>query len=136
MGHLVSVLRALFTDGVGSHGKSSTAAKIRRKAGQTTAEILGFTIAGFASFPENNLDKVPLLKIAQLIERAKQAVRPDRVFTHFWGDLNIDHRRAFEAVLSAFRPQPGETCQSICAFEVTSAKSGRARPQRIGVALR
>lgn len=118
-GHRVSVL--FFTDGVGSRGKSSSAAKIRRKATEKAAAILGFTIAGFASFPDNQLDTVPLLKIAQTIEQTKQAMRPDRVFTHFWGDLNIDHRRVFEAVLTAFRPQPGETCQAIHAFEVASA---------------
>ena len=118
-GHCVSVL--FFTDGVGSRGKSSTAAKIRRKATQAAANILGFTIAGFASFPDNQLDTVPLLKIVQAIERVKSKLQPERVYTHFWGDLNIDHRRVFEAVLTAFRPQPGETCRSICAFEVASA---------------
>jgi LmbE family N-acetylglucosaminyl deacetylase len=118
-GHCVSVL--FFTDGVGSRGKSSAAAKIRRKATEKAAAILGFTIAGFASFPDNQLNSVPLLKIAQTIERTKQVVRPDWVFTHFWGDLNIDHRRVFEAALTAFRPQPGEPCQSIHAFEVASA---------------
>ena len=118
-GHRVSVL--FFTDGVGSRGKSLAAAKIRRKATEKAARILGYTIAGIASFPDNQLDSVPLLKIAQTIERAKQMVRPDRVFTHFWGDLNIDHRRVCEAALTAFRPQPGETCQAIYAFEVASA---------------
>jgi LmbE family N-acetylglucosaminyl deacetylase len=118
-GHHVSVL--FFTDGVGARGSRSAAAKIRRAAARNAADILGFTIAGFGSLPDNQLDRVPLLKIAQAIERVKRALQPDRVFTHFWGDLNIDHRRVFEAVLTAFRPQPGESCRAIHAFEVASA---------------
>jgi len=118
-GHDVSVL--FFTDGVGSRGKNSAAARIRRKAAQKAAKILGFSIAGLGTFPDNQLDTVPLLKIAQTIERVKAKVRPERVLTHFWGDLNIDHRRVFEAALTAFRPQPGETCREILSFEVASA---------------
>ena len=118
-GHHVSVL--FFTDGVGSRGKNNAAIKLRRRAAQQAAKILGFSIAGFGSLPDNQLDVVPLLKIAQAIEMVKKKLRPDRVFTHFWGDLNIDHRRVFEAVLTAFRPQPGETCHALYSFEVASA---------------
>jgi LmbE family N-acetylglucosaminyl deacetylase len=119
-GHRVSVL--FFTDGVGSRGKkSSSAISVRRAAAQKAAKILGFSIAGFGSFPDNQLDRVALLEIAQTIERAKKKLRPDCVYTHFWGDLNIDHRRVFEATLTAFRPQPGEACRAVYSFEVASA---------------
>jgi LmbE family N-acetylglucosaminyl deacetylase len=118
-GHRVSVL--FFTDGVGSRGRNNAAVKIRRQAARRAAAILGYSIAGFGTLPDNQLDTVPLLRIAQLIERAKAQVKPDRVFTHFWGDLNIDHRRVCEATLTAFRPQPGEVCQAIYAFEIASA---------------
>ena len=118
-GHQVSVL--FFTDGVGSRGKNSSATKSRQKAARKAAEILGFSIAGFGSFPDNQLDQVALLKIAQTIERVKKKLQPEFVLTHFWGDLNIDHRRVFEAVLTAFRPQPGEKCRTIQSFEVASA---------------
>lgn len=118
-GHRVSVL--FFTDGVGSRGKNSSAAKLRQKAAKLAAKILGFSIVGFGTFPDNQLDTVPLLKIAQAIEEAKAKLQPEMVVTHFWGDLNIDHRRVFEAALTAFRPQPGEKCRTIQSFEVASA---------------
>ena len=118
-GHGVSVL--FFTDGVGSRGRNSAAAKTRQKAARKAAEILGFSIAGFGTFPDNQLDQVALLKIAQTIERTKNKLQPEQVYTHFWGDLNIDHRRVFEGTLTAFRPQPGEKCRAIHSFEVASA---------------
>jgi LmbE family N-acetylglucosaminyl deacetylase len=118
-GHHVSVL--FFTDGVGSRGKKSSEVKARQAATRAAAKTLGFSIAGIGAFPDNQLDTVPLLKLAQAIELAKKKIRPDAVYTHFWGDLNIDHRRVFEATLTAFRPQPGEVCRSIHAFEVASA---------------
>ena len=118
-GHQVAVL--FFTDGVGSRGKKSSEVKARQAATRAAAKTLGFTIAGFGAFPDNQLDTVPLLKLAQAIERAKKKFQPDAVYTHFWGDLNIDHRRVFEATLTAFRPQPGEICHSIHSFEVASA---------------
>jgi LmbE family N-acetylglucosaminyl deacetylase len=118
-GHRVSV--RFFTDGVGARGRNAAAAKARRKAARTAADILGFAIADFGEFPDNQLDRVPLLRLIQAIEATRDRVRPDRVLTHFWGDLNIDHRRVFEAVLTAFRPQPAEPCREIHCFEVASA---------------
>lgn len=118
-GHRVSVL--FFTDGVGSRGKNPPAVKLRQKAAKEAAKILGFSIVGWGTFPDNQLDTVPLLKIAQAIEDVKEKLQPELVCTHFWGDLNIDHRRVFEAVLTAFRPQPGEKCRTIQSFEVASA---------------
>jgi LmbE family N-acetylglucosaminyl deacetylase len=118
-GHRVSVL--FFTDGVGARGRVTAAVKTRRQAAKKAAKLLGFSIAGFGRFPDNQLDRVALLELAQTIERVKRTVRPERVVTHFWGDLNIDHRRVFEAALTAFRPQPGEVCREILSFEVASA---------------
>ena len=118
-GHHVSVL--FFTGGVGSRGKNSTGAKVRQKAARNAAEILGFTIAGFGGFPDNQLDRVALLEIAQAVERVKKKLQPEFVLTHFWGDSNIDYRRVFEAVLTAFRPQASEKCRTIQSFEVASA---------------
>ncbi len=118
-GHQVSVL--FFTDGVGARGKKAPAVKARRQAARTAAKILGFSIAGFGTFPDNQLDTIPLLDIARRIEQIKRKLQPELVCTHFWGDLNVDHRRVFEAVLTAFRPQPGEKCRAISSFEVASA---------------
>jgi LmbE family N-acetylglucosaminyl deacetylase len=47
--------------------------------------------------------------------------RPQTVFTHHAGDLNVDHRRLHEAVAVACRPQPGQSVKTLLCFEVASS---------------
>ena len=54
---------------------------------------------------DNQLDKVPLLKIIKEIEKNKK-INPFIVYTHNFNDLNIDHKKVAEATLTAFRPTP------------------------------
>lgn len=118
-GRRVSVLS--LTDGVGARGTSRTAASVRARAADRAAAILGFKWLERASFPDNALDTVPLLDIVTTIESAKEKVKPTLVYTHFPHDLNIDHRIVCQAVMTAFRPQPGEICAEIRACEISSS---------------
>jgi len=72
-------------------------------------------------FPDNRFDTVPLLDIIKTIEEIKSSVKPDIVFTHHYGDLNIDHQIVHEAVMTACRPQPGHPVKRILSFEVASS---------------
>lgn len=127
-GHAVFV--QFLTNGVGSRGNDDAAVQRRCDAMRAAAKILDFSVLEPAAFADNQMDAVPLLEIVKVIERAKQTAEPDLVLTHFWNDLNIDHRRAFEATITAFRPQPGETCHAIYCFEVASA-TGWGSPSAI-----
>ncbi len=111
------------TDGVGSRqdAQAHEEAAARRQSAAESAKLLGFQWVATGSFPDNALDSVPLLDIARFVESAKAMVGPSIVYTHHGGDLNVDHRAAFQAVLTAFRPQPGESCQEIRTFEVASS---------------
>jgi LmbE family N-acetylglucosaminyl deacetylase len=73
------------------------------------------------NFPDNAMDKIALLEVVKVIERAKREVKPTIIYTHSAADLNIDHRIVSQATLTAFRPQPGEVWKEIRAFEVSSA---------------
>ena len=55
-------------------------------------------------FPDNKMDSVPMLDIVKEIEEFLLNKKPDVIFTHFSGDLNIDHRVVFNAVITAARP--------------------------------
>jgi LmbE family N-acetylglucosaminyl deacetylase len=111
------------TNGVGSradaHGREEVAQ--RGQAAAESARILGFRWLAQGDLPDNALDTVPLLDVARLVEVAKAEARPDIVYTHHGGDLNVDHRVAFAATLTAFRPQPRETYSEIRTFEVPSS---------------
>jgi len=47
---------------------------------------------------------VDLLDIIKEVDKYIQRLKPQIIYTHHYGDLNIDHRRTFEAVITASRP--------------------------------
>lgn len=53
------------------------------------------------------------------------AVRPDIVYTHHSGDVNIDHRIAHDVVIAAVRPQPGNEVSGLYVFETPSSTEWR-----------
>lgn len=85
------------------------------------AGILGAKGVFFSDFPDNNFDSIPILKIIKEIERVKRITKPDIIYTHHYGDLNIDHCITYKAVLTAARPIKGETVREIYSFEVPSS---------------
>lgn len=75
----------------------------------------------FYEFPDNSFDSVPLLKIIKVLEREIEEYRPNIIFTHYGGDLNIDHRKTFEAVLTATRPMPNSLKPTLYSFFIPSS---------------
>lgn len=84
-------------------------------------KVLGVKKTFRFEFPDNRFDTVPLLDIIKAIEKVKNKVKPDTVYTHHRGDLNIDHRITYNAVLTACRPIKGETVKKIYSFEIPSS---------------
>lgn len=92
-----------FTDGVGSRfdGSPNRNSKLEK-----VSEILGIKRINYGNFPDNKMDSVSVLDVAKFIE-SNVDYQPDIIFTHFIGDLNIDHVIVTKATLIAFRPQHG-----------------------------
>jgi LmbE family N-acetylglucosaminyl deacetylase len=67
------------------------------------------------------LDAIPRLELVKLAERHVADIRPDIVYTHHAGDLNVDHRRVHEAVVTACRPQANCTVRRLLFFEIPSS---------------
>lgn len=122
-GSTVSV--AFMSDGVSSRPADSalqqTHLEARRTAARKAAAILGVQHVTFGEFPDNRMDSIALLDITQSVEALIGQYKPDTVFTHHAGDLNIDHHRVHEAVVTACRPQPGHCVRSLLCFEVPSS---------------
>lgn len=109
-------------DGVGSRNDASyEALKMREAAAQKAHSLLGFSSVSYLGFPDNRLDGINLLDIVQSVERSLQTIMPDVVYTHHYGDLNIDHRVAHQAVMTACRPIPGSSVTEIYTFEIMSS---------------
>ena len=103
---------------------------MRRAAAQRACEILGATAVFFGDLPDNRLDSIALLDIVRIIEALIAEYRPDTVFTHHAGDVNIDHRRMHEAAITACRPQTKPSRQNLPL--VRSAFQHRMAAARIG----
>jgi LmbE family N-acetylglucosaminyl deacetylase len=84
-------------------------------------KILGVNKCFSFEFPDNRFDTVPLIDIVKSVEKVKKELRPDAVYTHHHGDLNVDHRVTLMAVMTAFRPLKGEAVCEIYSFEVPSS---------------
>jgi len=109
------------TDGVGARAFPPQAAQQRQEAANQAAECLNFRWIARGHFPDNAMDSAPLLEVVQFIEAVKDDLAPDLIYTHHGADLNVDHRIAFRAVMTAFRPQPDEQIPEIRTFEVPSS---------------
>lgn len=83
-------------------------------------KAIGYCSVGIYDFPDNRFDTVALLDIIKVIEKEKTDFNPDMIFTHHGGDVNIDHRRTFEAVITATRPMEHEKTNTIICFETPS----------------
>ena len=92
-----------------------------QKDAKAAAKVVGFRSIDFCGFPDNRMDEVDLLDVVKRVSRFVELYRPDTIFTHHHGDLNIDHRRTCEAVLTACRPVGKYCVKRIYAFETPSS---------------
>ena len=100
--------------------------KIHRENIYEVQRIIGYHQMSIYDFPDNRFDTVALLDIIKVIEKEKGLFLPDIVFTHHGGDVNIDHQRTFEAVITACRPMEHESVRTIVTFETPSGTEWRA----------
>lgn len=87
---------------------------------------IGYQSVGIYDFPDNRFDSVDLLDIIKVVEKEKNDFQPTVIFTHHGGDVNIDHQRTFEAVITATRPMAHEKVKTIITFETPSGTEWRA----------
>ena len=124
-----SVHALFFTDGVGSRAGSAADEAARGQRAAAAAEslsILGAAAPTLLDYPDNQLDMVALLELSQQVAVVVDRLQPAAILTHHAEDLNVDHRRVHEAVMTACRPQPGRAVATILCFEVPSSTEWRA----------
>lgn len=88
---------------------------------QDSAKKIGYEQVFFMDFPDNRFDQVDLLDIVKKVEKCIRELQPEIIYTHYSGDLNIDHQCTARAVLTATRPIGTYPVKEIYAFETLSS---------------
>lgn len=96
-----------------------------RQCAQRANAILDVNDLVLLNYPDNRMDGVDLLDIVRDIEAHIATRSPNIVYTHHYADVNIDHRRVHDAVITACRPQPGNSVRQLLFFEVPSSTEWR-----------
>lgn len=92
------------------------------EAAKQANQILGVSSLQLYNFPDNRMDSIERLEIIKVVEEFIEQIKPDIVYTHHIGDVNIDHRRIHEAVVTACRPMPNKhRIETLLFFEVASS---------------
>ena len=114
------------TNGVGARG-SDDGANARSMACEKVMKKICVASYQQLDYPDNQLDRIALLEIVKVVEESIRKINPTIIYTHFEGDLNIDHRICSSAVSTACRPQPSTDHVQIFAFEVASSTEWATR---------
>ena len=111
----------IFTDGVWSRA-DATENDILERVGmlRESSRILCYRWE-VLRFPDNQMDKEALLDLVKIIEYKLNKIIPSIVYTHWHGDMNLDHRIVSEATKTACRPQPGCPVKMLLMGEVPSS---------------
>jgi LmbE family N-acetylglucosaminyl deacetylase len=116
--HNGDIVQIIFlADGFSSRNDDSN----RDNLAVDASKILGCEQPIFFHFPDNQLDTVILLDLVIKIEDAILKFKPNIVYTHHYGDLNIDHQIVHKAAITACRPQPSFCVKEIYSFEILSS---------------
>lgn len=88
---------------------------------EACAKILGIQTIIYGGFPDMKLDTIPHIILNQCIEQALNQYHPEIVFTHFWGDVNLDHQLAFHSTMVAVRPTKEQTVRELFCYRIPSS---------------
>ena len=100
--------------------------KIHRENILEAHAAIGYHSSSIYEFPDNRFDTIALLDIIKVIEKEKEKFQPEIIFTHHGGDLNIDHQRTFEAIITSCRPMKDDIVKKIITFETPSGTEWRS----------
>jgi LmbE family N-acetylglucosaminyl deacetylase/predicted acetyltransferase len=86
-----------------------------------SAQVIGYKEVFFGNMPDNRMDSFELLDIVKIVEKYINIIHPDIIYTHHYGDLNIDHMLTYRAVKTATRPIAGFIVKQVYTFQTVSS---------------
>ena len=102
---------------------------------EASARIIGIAESVRHEFKNIQFNTVPHIEMVRVIEEAIVRFRPESIFTHHPGDLNIDHRVCWEATMTAAmlpqrlsRDLPSTLIRRVYLFEIPSSTDWAPAP--------
>src|SRR5690242_5394680 len=90
-------------------------------ASKRAAATLGLTSIRSCGLPDQRLDQLALVEITQAVETILDELRPQVVYSHFPGDVNLDHGVVARAAWTACRPYVLPDLRRFAVFETPSS---------------
>ncbi len=118
-GDIIYVL--VFADGETARKNNKLKISERRKQAKDASKVLGIKQIEFLNYEDQKLDTIPLVELSKHIENAIRKWNPNVIFTHFYGDVNQDHKAVFDATLIATRPTPKSKITEVICYETPSS---------------
>lgn len=91
------------------------------KETQNALKMLGIKELYKENLPDNRFDSLVLLDIVKIVSQHIRKIKPDIIYTHHYGDLNIDHQLTAETVIIATRPIEYKNLEELRMFETLSS---------------
>jgi LmbE family N-acetylglucosaminyl deacetylase len=91
------------------------------KCTHRAAQVLGFASVELLSMPDQRLDTLALIEVTRELEAVVNELRPGLVYTHFPGDVNVDHGVVARAAWTACRPYVLPGLRRFAVFETPSS---------------
>jgi LmbE family N-acetylglucosaminyl deacetylase len=115
------VFVVIFADGESARNNSKKNIVMRKNQAKKVASILGIKKIKFLDYRDQILDTISSLVLAKKLEKIIKEWNPDTIYTHFWGDVNQDHKKIFDITLIAARPTPNSNIQRLICYETPSS---------------
>lgn len=90
-------------------------------ASKRAGEVLGLSSVRSCWLPDQRLDAVALVEVTQAVESVLGELQPEIVYTHFPGDVNLDHGVVARATWTACRPYVLPGLRRFAVFETPSS---------------
>tara|TARA_B100001057_G_C22606385_1_gene854838 strand:+ start:263 stop:931 length:669 start_codon:yes stop_codon:yes gene_type:complete len=113
----------ILSDGESSRNQKNLQLKINNRKNNAikVSKIIGYKNLFTYNYPDNQMDNVTFLDIVQTLEEKINYIKPNKIYTHYPYDLNIDHQITSKAVTTATRPLSKHNVQEILFFEIPSS---------------
>lgn len=111
----------VFSEGESARKANEKDISKRKEKARKACTVLGVKQIKFLGYQDQKLDTIPLLELCIEIESVIKTWKPDTIYTHFWGDLNQDHRRVFEASMISSRPIGKSFPTKVLCYEIPSS---------------